>query len=255
MILIKSVAEIETMKEAGRISARALRLTCEAVRPGITTAELDAIAEEAIRSEGGIPAFLGYGGFPSSICASINEEVVHGMPSKKRVLREGDLITIDVGAIIDGFYGDNANTVGVGIIDAQSQLLIDTTRAGLYAGIEMCRPGNTLGDVSAAIGECAERAKMGIVREYVGHGIGRAMHEEPNVANYGTAKTGPLLRPGMVFAIEPMFNLGGDRVRVLNDGWTVVTSDRKRSAQIEHTVAVTEAGPVILTREPNRDPH
>lgn len=255
MILIKSVAEIETMKEAGRISARALRLTCEAVRAGITTAELDAIAEEAIRSEGGIPAFLGYGGFPSSICASINEEVVHGMPSKKRVLRQGDLVTIDVGAIIDGFYGDNANTVGVGVIDARSQLLIDTTRAGLYAGIEMCRPGNTLGDVSAAIGERAERAKLGIVREYVGHGIGRAMHEDPNIANYGTAKTGPLLRPGMVFAIEPMFNLGSDRVRVLNDGWTVVTSDRKRSAQIEHTVAITETGPIILTREPDRNPH
>lgn len=255
MIKIKTPAELEIMKEAGRISARALRLAREAAAPGMSTAELDAIAEAAIREEGAIPAFKGYGGFPASICASINDEVVHGIPSKQIKLCVGDVLTIDVGAVFEGFFGDNADTFGVGDIDEDSQRLIDTTRRGLYAGIAKCVIGNTLGDVSTAIGACAEAERLGIVREYVGHGIGRAMHEDPNVPNYGTPGTGPALKAGMVFAIEPMFNLGGDRVRTRQDGWTVVTVDGKRSAQIEHTVAVTEAGPLILTQEPGRKPH
>lgn len=255
MIKIKTPAELEIMKEAGRISARALRLAREAAAPGMSTAELDAIAESAIREEGAIPAFKGYGGFPASICASINDEVVHGIPSKQIKLCAGDVLTIDVGAVFEGFFGDNADTFGVGVIDEDSQRLIDTTRRGLFAGIAKCVIGNTLGDVSSAIGVCAEAERLGIVREYVGHGIGRAMHEDPNVPNYGTPGTGPALKAGMVFAIEPMFNLGGDRVRTRQDGWTVVTVDGKRSAQIEHTVAVTEAGPLILTQEPGLKPH
>lgn len=237
------------MREAGRISARALRIACEAAKPGVTTAELDAIAEKVIRSEGAVPAFLGYGGFKGTICASINEEVVHGIPSRKRKLKAGDVLTIDVGAIYKGYYGDNANTVGIGQIDPESQRLIDITREALYAGIEQVRIGNHLNDVSAAVGAVAEREGLGIVREYVGHGIGSSMHEEPNVPNYATDALGPILKEGMVIAIEPMFALGSGSTRVLRDGWTVVTADSSRAAQIEHTVAVTADGPLILTVE------
>lgn len=251
VIIIKSPGEIEVMKEAGRISAKALRVACEAAAPGVTTAEIDAIAEETIRKEGAVPSFLGYAGFPGSICASVNEQVVHGIPSPKKVLKEGDILTVDVGAIFDGYHGDNANTVGVGTIDPDSQRLIDVTRRALYAGIEAARIGNHLCDVSAAIGAVADEAGLGIVREYVGHGIGRDMHEDPNVPNYydESLGQGPLLRKGMVIAIEPMLNLGGDAVRTLRDGWTVITRDKKRSAQIEHTIALTAEGPIILTQE------
>lgn len=239
------------MKEAGRISALALRVACEAAAPGVSTAELDEIAEETIRKEGAIPSFLGYGGFPGSICASVNEQVVHGIPSKRVKLREGDIVTIDVGAIFEGYNGDNANTVGVGKIDSESQRLIDVTRSALYAGIEKAVVGNHLGDVSAAIGAVGDAAGLGIVREYVGHGIGQNMHEDPNVPNFYDPHVGigPQLRKGMCLAIEPMFNLGGDAVRTLRDGWTVVTRDKSRSAQIEHTIAITEDGPLILTQE------
>lgn len=249
MIVLKTPSEIDAMREAGRVAALALRVAREVAAPGVTTAEVDEAAEAAIRAEGAIPAFKGYGGFPATICASVNDQVVHGIPSKKIRLAEGDLFTIDVGAIVGGFYGDNADSVGIGRIDKRSQLLIDTTREALYAGIAQCVPGNHLGDISAAIEAVANRERLGIVREYVGHGIGRAMHEDPNVPNYGRAGTGPLLQVGMVIAIEPMLNLGGDEVRVLRDGWTVVTADRSRSAQIEHTVAITEDGPRILTLE------
>lgn len=249
MIIIKSAAEIEAMREAGRVAALALSAARAAVAIGVTTAEVDEAAEAAILAEGAIPAFKGYGGFPATICASVNDQVVHGIPSKRVRLAEGDVFTIDVGAIVDGFYGDNADTVGVGRIDARSQLLIDTTREALFAGIEQCVVGNRLGDVSSAIEAIAVREGLGIVREYVGHGIGRAMHEDPNVPNYGRKGSGPVLQAGMVIAIEPMLNLGGDAVRVLGDGWTVVTADRSRSAQIEHTVAITESGPRILTLE------
>lgn len=249
MIIIKSAAEIEAMREAGRVAAVALSAARAAAGVGVTTAEVDEAAEAAIRAEGAVPAFKGYGGFPATICASVNDQVVHGIPSKRVRLASGDIFTIDVGAIVDGFYGDNADTVAIGDIDRRSQLLIDTTREALFAGIERCVVGNRLGDVSAAIESVAVREGLGIVREYVGHGIGRAMHEDPNVPNYGRPGSGPALQAGMVIAIEPMLNLGGDAVRVLNDGWTVVTADRSRSAQIEHTVAITEAGPRILTLE------
>lgn len=237
------------MREAGRIAALALRVARDAARPGVSTAEIDALAEAAIRAEGALPAFKGYGGFPATICASVNDQVVHGIPSDRVILREGDIFTIDVGSIFEGFYGDNADTVAVGAIDARSATLIQKTREALYAGISRCVPGNRLGDVSAAVGAVGDAARLGIVREYVGHGIGRAMHEDPNVPNYGRPHSGPVLKEGMVIAIEPMFNLGGDAVRVLSDGWTVVTADGSRSAQIEHTVAITAEGPVILTKE------
>jgi len=235
------------MREAGRISALALHAAGSAVKPGATTAELDEIAEQTIRDNGAIPAFKGYGGFPSSICASINEELVHGLPTPHRVLQEGDILTIDVGAIYKGYVGDNADTFAVGQIDAESQRLIDVTREGLYAGIEKCVDGYRLGDVSAAIGAVAKRAELGIVREYVGHGIGAKMHEEPSIPNWGARGTGPRLKAGMVLALEPMFTLGDWRVEVLSDGWTVSTRDGSRCAQIEHTVAITKRGPEILT--------
>ena len=235
------------MREAGRISALALTAARAAAVPGATTASVDEAAETAIREAGATPAFKGYGGFPATICASINEQVVHGIPSRRIRLREGDVFSIDVGAIYQGYYGDNADTVAIGTIDSASQGLIDSTREALFAGIELCVPGNRLGDISAAIGLVADAAGLGIVREYVGHGIGSSMHEDPNVPNFGRAGSGPVLKAGMVFALEPMFNLGGDGVRLLGDGWTVVTVDGSRSAQIEHTVAVTEDGPLILT--------
>lgn len=249
MIILKSVQELEVMKEAGRISARALRIAGEYAAVGMNTAEIDAVAEEVIRGEGAIPAFKGYGGFPATICASINHEVVHGIPSKRVKLYDGDILTIDVGAMIDGYFGDNADTFAIGDIDDESRRLITATRAGLYAGIAQCIVGNRLGDVGAAIGAQADKESLGIVREYVGHGIGRSMHEDPNVPNYGSWGTGVELKEGLVLAIEPMFNLGGDRVKTERDGWTIVTVDGKRSAQIEHTVAITADGPLILTKE------
>ena len=253
-IRIKTPAEIEEMKVAGRIAARALRVTCAAARPGVTTKELDELAEATIREEGAVPTFLGYGGFKGSVCASINEEIVHGIPSPRLKLYAGDLLTIDVGATFNGWVGDNANSVGVGDeLDAESQRLIDVTREALFAGIAQAVPGNHFGDVSAAVGAVAEAAGLGIVREYTGHGVGREMHEDPSVPNYGTPGTGALLEPGMVFAIEPMFMLGGERVKVRPDGWCVVTADGSRAAQIEHTIAVTADGPMILTCEDEAD--
>lgn len=249
MIIRKSTSEIEVMREAGRISARALRLVGEAVRPGVSTAELDAIAEAAIREEGAVPAFKGYHGFPATLCTSLNDQVVHGIPAKAVVLRDGDILSVDVGAIIDGYYGDNAATFAVGTVSDQARLLLDTTAASLAAGIERCVPGGRLYDIGAAVQAVAEAQGFGVVREYVGHGIGRAMHEDPNVPNYGTAGTGPRLEVGMVFAIEPMVNAGGHAVDSLPDGWTVVTRDGSLSAHFEHTVAITESGPLILTAE------
>lgn len=248
MIVQKSPAEIEIMREAGRITARALRLVGEAVHPGVTTAELDAIAEEAIRADGAVPAFLGYHGFPASICSSLNNQVVHGIPGSTRV-REGDIVSIDVGAIFDGYYGDSASTFPAGGVSETATRLMNATRAALEAGIALCEPGRHLYDVSNAIQTVAEGAGFSVVREYVGHGIGREMHEEPNVPNYGPAGKGPVLREGMVFAIEPMVNAGGAAVESLDDGWTVVTKDGSLSAHFEHTVAVTADGPLVLTLE------
>ncbi len=238
------------MREAGRISARALRLVGEAIGPGVTTLELDAIAEAAIRDDGGVPAFKGYHGFPATLCTSLNSQVVHGIPSDSIALREGDVISVDVGAVINGYYGDNAATFGVGRISDLARRLLDVTEASLGAGIEQCTKGKRLYDIGAAVQHVAERDGFGVVREYVGHGIGRAMHEDPNVPNYGTPGTGPRLEIGMVLAIEPMINAGSHEVDALSDGWTVVTRDGSISAHFEHTVAITEDGPLVLTVEP-----
>jgi len=236
------------MREAGRITARALRLTGEAVRPGVTTAELNAIAEAAIREEGAVPAFLGYHGFPASICSSLNDQVVHGIPGRARV-REGDILSVDIGAIVDGYYGDSARTFAVGEVSDVAARLMDATRRSLEAGIIQCVPGRRLYDISHAVQAVAEGAGFSVVREYVGHGIGRAMHEEPQIPNYGLPGKGPELAEGMVFAIEPMVNAGGAAVNSLSDGWTVVTQDGSLSAHFEHTVAVTAGGPFVLTVE------
>jgi methionyl aminopeptidase len=249
VIVRKSKAEIEIMREAGRVSARALRLVGEAVAPGVTTAELDALAEEAIRAEGGIPAFKGYHGFPKTLCTSINCQVVHGIPSEMIKLREGDIISVDVGAIVNGYYGDNACTFPVGAISDEARRLLSATKASLEAGIDQARAGNHLFDIGAAVQAVAEDAGFGVVREYVGHGIGQNMHEDPNVPNYGTPGKGPRLELGMVLAIEPMVNAGTASVDALPDGWTVVTRDGRLSAHFEHTVAITEDGPDILTVE------
>lgn len=247
-MLLKSPAEIEVMREAGRITASALRVVGEAVAPGVTTAQLDEIAAEHIRNEGGKPAFLGYRGFPATVCVSVNDEVVHGIPGKRR-LREGDIVSVDCGVIVDGYYGDAAMTFPVGQVSDQARRLMDVTREALDAAIARCRPGMRLGDVGNAVQTVVERAGFSVVREYVGHGIGRSMHEEPQVPNFGRAGTGVTLKPGTVLAIEPMVNAGGYAVRSLDDGWTVVTADGSLSAHFEHTVAITEDGPSILTLE------
>jgi len=249
VIVRKSPAEIETMREAGRLSALALRVAGDAVRAGVTTEELDQIAEAVIRDGGGIPAFKGYHGFPKTLCTSVNAQVVHGIPSDLIVLQEGDILSVDVGAIVDGYYGDNARTFAVGVIDEAASRLLKATEASLIAGIGQCHVGNRLFDIGHAVQVVAEEAGFSVVREYVGHGIGRAMHEDPNVPNYGTAGKGPRLEAGMIFAIEPMVNAGGHAVEALPDGWTVVTRDGSLSAHFEHTVAITDSGPVILTLE------
>lgn len=236
------------MREAGRITARALRMVGEAVRPGVTTAELDAIAEEVIRSAGAVPAFKGYHGFPATICSSVNDQVVHGIPGATR-LAEGDILSVDVGAIVEGYYGDSARTFPVGEVGRTARSLMDATRAALDAGIAQCVAGRKLYDISHAVQAVAEGAGFSVVREYVGHGIGRSMHEDPQLPNFGPAGQGPTLAAGMVFAIEPMVNAGGAGVRALDDGWTVVTEDGTLSAHFEHTVAVTDDGPLVLTAE------
>ena len=249
MIVIKSAAEIEIMKEAGRVSARALRMVGEAVAPGVTTADLDELAESVIRDEGGVPAFKDYHGFPKTLCTSVGSQVVHGIPSELTKLVKGQILSVDVGAIVDGYYGDNARTFAVGAISCEAQELLDATEASLVAGIAASVAGNHLFDIGAAVQSVAEGAGFSVVREYVGHGIGRAMHEDPNVPNYGTPGKGVRLSPGMVLAIEPMVNAGGAAVESLPDGWTVVTRDGSLSAHFEHTVAITDAGPLILTAE------
>jgi methionyl aminopeptidase len=249
LIIRKSAAEIEAMREAGRISSRALRVVGEAVRPGVTTAELDEIAETVIREEGAVPAFLGYHGYPRTLCTSLNHQVVHGIPSPKVSVAEGDILSVDVGAEIQGYFGDNARTFPVGRVSEQARRLLDVTERSLAAGIAACQVGNRLFDIGSAVQRVAEGAGFSVVREYVGHGIGRAMHEDPNVPNFGQPGMGPRLETGMVFAIEPMVNAGGAAVESLLDGWTVVTQDGSLSAHFEHTVAITADGPSILTIE------
>lgn len=251
-IELKSPADLERMRRAGRLAAQVLEAVGRAVAPGVTTKELDRLAEKFIRDAGGVPTFLGYRGYTATLCASINEEVVHGIPNPKRVLREGDVVGIDVGATLDGFVGDTAATFAVGRITDEAQRLLQTTRESLDQGIAAARVGNRLGDVSAAIQRVAEEKGYSVVRDFVGHGIGRNMHEEPSVPNYGTAGTGLRLEAGLVIALEPMVNVGTWRVQVLKDGWTVVTEDNRLSAHFEHTVAVTDAGPEILTQIGNK---
>lgn len=245
----KTPAQIEAMAEAGRVSALALRRVGEAVEPGITTAELDAIAEKVIRAEGGVPAFKGYGGFPASICASVNDAVVHGIPSRKLKLREGDIISIDTGAIVDGWVGDNAWTYPVGEVAPDVARLLEVGELCMWEGLAQATPKKRLGDIGHAVQSMAEAAGFSVVREYVGHGIGRAMHEDPNVPNFGRRRTGLKLLPGMVLAIEPMVNMGTRKVVEGDDGWIVRTRDGKPSVHFEKTVAITEDGPRILTTE------
>ena len=245
-ITIKSRRELKAMGRAGAIVGDTLSLLKKSVEPGITTGELNRIAEKNIRSMGAVPAFLGYQGFPGTICASVNEEIVHGIPGK-RVLKEGDIIKMDVGAIIDGFIGDAAISVAVGEVAPSAQRLMDDTEASLYAGIAAAQPGNRIGDIGAAVEAYALERGYGLVRGYGGHGIGRHLHEDPHVSNYGEPGKGVLLRVGMCICIEPMLNLGSDATTVLDDDWTVVTADGALSAHFEHTLAITEDGPQILT--------
>lgn len=246
MVTLKSPREIEAMRRSGTITAKVLADLMKAVRPGMTTGELDALAERGIRSEGGIPTFKGYNRFPGSICASVNDEVVHGIPGS-RVLRDGDLLSIDIGTTLDGYVSDSAVTVAVGTIPQNARRLLEVTAECLTIGIEQMYRGKHLGDIGASVQEHAERHGYGVVRELVGHGVGRTMHEEPHVPNYGHAGTGMELRPGLVLAIEPMITEAKPGIRVLDDGWTVVTADGKLAAHFEHTIAVTEDGPKILT--------
>lgn len=248
MITIKSKAEFEIMRRAGRLVAETLDKLRNAVKPGMTTADLDKIAYEHITKHDGVPSFKGYHGFPASICTSVNDEVVHGIPSKRRVLEAGDIISIDCGAIIEGWHGDAALTVPVGRTRPEIEDLMRVTEESLYKGIEQTVAGKRLGDVSAAIQLHAESHGYGVVKEYVGHGIGRQMHEDPQVPNWGTPGRGVLLKPGMALALEPMINAGAADVRVLKDDWTVVTKDGQWSAHFEHTVAVTDNGPEVLTK-------
>lgn len=247
MIILKSEREINYMRDAGRIVAETLNEMRKAVRPDVTTLELDQVAEDYIKSRGAIPTFKGYNGFPGNICASVNEQVVHGIPGLKK-LKNGDTVSVDIGAVINGYHGDAAITLPVGEIDAEVQQLLTVTEESLYKGIEQAIVGNRLSDISHAVQTHAEKYGFGVVRDYVGHGIGRNMHEDPQVPNYGIPGHGPRLKPGMALAIEPMINLGTHAVNVLNDGWTVVTADGKPSAHFEHTIAITPEGPDILTR-------
>ena len=247
MISLKNSRELALMREACVVSAKALKLVGQAVEPGITTAELDRIAEKFILSCGAKPNFKGYGGFPATACISINNEVIHGIPSKKRKLQEGDIVSVDLGAVLNGFHGDNAATFACGTVSDEAKRLMDTTRESLYEGIKMARAGGRVGDISAAVQGYVEARGYSVVRQYVGHGVGTSLHEAPEVPNFGEAGRGVRLVPGMTLAIEPMVNAGSYGVKVLPDGWTVLTSDGSLSAHFEHTVAITADGPVIMT--------
>lgn len=252
-VVLKTPGEIEAMKQAGRLSAAVLREVGKRCVPGVSTLELDEFAETYIRENGGVPTFKGYGGFPGSICASVNEQIVHGIPSAKRVLQAGDVISIDVGATVDGWAGDNAWTFAVGKVSSDKKRLLEMTEKAMWAGVSAARPGNRLGDIGHAVQTVARRAGLGVVRDYTGHGIGRDMHEPPNVPNYGLKHTGMKLREGMVLAIEPMLTLGTYRTRIMEDGWLVVTQDGKPAAHFEKTVAITADGPVLVSTEPDCD--
>ena len=247
MVIRKSDRELALMRAAGRIVAITLAHLEERIKPGITTAEMDALAYEIVTKHGATPSFLGYRGFPASLCISINEELVHGLPGP-RLLEEGDIVSMDFGAIYQGYHGDAAVTVAVGKISQETQRLVETTRGALEAAIAQARKGHYLGDISWAIQSYAESRGFSVVRQYVGHGIGRDMHEDPQIPNYGQPGRGILLKPGMTFALEPMVNIGSYLTRVLDDNWTVVTEDGELSAHFEHTIAITSGEPEILTR-------
>lgn len=247
MITLKSDQEISQMRRACQIVGQILDETEALVRPGVTTAELDRFAEKRCKDLGVKPAFKGYRGFPGCYCISVNDEVIHGIPSPKKTLKEGDVVGLDFGVVYEGWYGDSARTIAVGQISDAAQKLLDVTQASLYRGIDECREGKRLLDIGFAIQNYVEAFGYGVVREFVGHGIGRALHEEPQVPNFGSKGRGLPLKVGMVLAIEPMVNAGSPGVRVLDDGWTAVTEDRSLSAHFEHTVAITKNGPEILT--------
>jgi methionyl aminopeptidase len=247
MIHSKSETQLDLMREAGRIVALTHKELQKAIRPGVTTKELDQIAEDFIRKQGALPSFKGYHGYPASICASVNEVIVHGIPGDL-VLRDGDIISIDIGANIHGYHGDSAWTYGVGQISETAQKLLDVTEASLFKGLEQARTGNRLSDIGHAVQTYVESHGFSVVREYAGHGIGQQMHEDPSIPNYGPPGRGPVLKTGMTLAIEPMVNVGGHKTRTLQDRWTVVTADGSLAAHFEHTVAVTENGPDILTK-------
>ncbi|MBQ5739847.1 MAG: type I methionyl aminopeptidase [Oscillospiraceae bacterium] len=246
MIAIKNSRELSMMREACIISARALKLAGEAVEPGVTTGEIDRIVRRYIESQGAKPSFLGYGGFPASTCISVNETVIHGIPDK-RIIKAGDIVSIDVGAYFNGYHGDNAATFPAGDISAEAQGLLTATKESLYEGIAQAVAGNRIGDIGSAVQRYVEMRGYSVVRQFVGHGVGANLHEDPSVPNFGTPGRGQRLLPGMTLAIEPMINMGGPEVRILKDGWTTVTQDGKLSAHFEHTVAITKDGPVILT--------
>lgn len=249
MITIKSNREIELMIEAGRITALAHRKVKEAIRPGISTLELDKIAEETIRACGATPSFKGYNGFPGSICASINNVVIHGIPKQNIILKDGDIISVDIGACYKGYHGDSAMTHGVGNVSEHRKRLMRITKESLFKGLEMAKPGNRLSDISHAIESYVNAHGYSVVRDFTGHGVGRNLHEDPAIPNYGEAGHGPILKPGMTLAIEPMVNAGKHYVRILADDWTTVTADHSDSAHFEHSILITEDGYKILTVE------
>ena len=247
MIQIKNKDQIAIMKEAGRITGEALLVARENVREGISTYELDKLIREHIERSGAKPSFLGYAGFPGSACISINDEVIHGIPSKKRILVEGDIVKIDVGAFYKGFHGDSARTIPVGKVSDEAQRLIEATEKSFWAGIAKAQSGNRIGDIGNAIESCVREYGYNVVKRYIGHGVGHELHESPDVPNFGTAGRGARLYPGMTIAIEPMINIGTRDVKVLNDGWTVITADGSLSAHYEHSVAITDGEPILLT--------
>ena len=247
MIICKSPSEIEILKKSNRIVALILNELQSHIQPGVTTLELDQLAEELIKQYQSLPAFKGYRDYPASICVSVNEEIVHGIP-RERKFQKGDIVSLDLGVKLDGFYGDAAVTVPVGEIDAQSQNLLRVTEEALYKGIKKARSGNRLSDISHAIQTWVEKHGFSVVRDFVGHGIGKSLHEEPQIPNFGRPNFGPRLREGMVLALEPMVNVGSHEVIILNDGWTAITADGSRSAHFEHSIAVTNDGPLVLSK-------
>ena len=247
MIVLKTGRELKIMREACRISAGALKLVGSAVEPGVTTAELDRLAEEYIRSEGAVPNFKNYEGYPATACISINNEVIHGIPSKSRKIVAGDIVSVDLGAMFEGYHGDNAATFACGDVSPEAKRLMDTTRESLYEGIKAARVGGRIGDISSAVQQYVEARGFSVVRQFVGHGIGTKLHEAPEVPNFGTAGRGIRLMPGMTLAIEPMVNAGAFDVKILSDGWTVLTRDGSLSAHFEHTIVITPDGPQIMT--------